>query len=106
MMNIPTATRDRAERRNRALALRRRITSIVAAAGVGAVGVIGYVVAQSPAKTTLSAVSTVPVGEDTLSGDDGSPRASATSLSPGTATAGSATSATAVTGGSTVVKKP
>jgi hypothetical protein len=98
MMNIPTATRDRAERRNRALALRRRITTIVAAAGVGAVGVIGYVVAQSPAKTTLSTVSTVPVGEDTLSGDDGGQRASATSLSPGTATAGSAASATAVTG--------
>jgi hypothetical protein len=107
MMNIPAATRDRAERRDRALALRRRITTMVAAAGVGAVGVIGYVVAQNPAKTTLPTVSTVPsVGEDALSGDDGGQRASATSLSPGTATAGSAASATAVTGGSTVVKKP
>jgi len=106
-MNVPTATRDRAERRDRALVLRHRITIMVAAAGVGAVGVIGYVVAQIPAKTTLSTVSTVPsVGEDTVSGDDAVQRASPTSLSPGTATAGSAASATAVTGGSTVVKKP
>jgi cell division septal protein FtsQ len=106
-MNIPTASRERAERRDRALVLRRRITTLVAAAGVGAVGVIGYVVAQSPAKTTLQTVSTVPsLGEDTVTGDDAVQRASATSLSPGTATVGSPASATAVSGGSTVVKKP
>jgi hypothetical protein len=106
-MNIPTAAPDRTERRDRGLVLRRRITTMVAAAGVGAVGVIGYVVAQSPAKTTLPTVSAIPsVGEDTVSGDDGGQRASATSLSTGTATAGSAASATAVTGGSTVVMKP
>jgi hypothetical protein len=106
-MNIPTATRNRAERRDRALALRRKITTMVAAAGVGAVGVIGYVIAQNPANTTVPTVSTVTsVGDDTVTGDDVVQRASPTSLSPGTATTGSASSATAVTGGSMVVKKP
>jgi len=79
---------------------------MVAVAGVGAVGVIGYVVAQSPAKTTPMVSTVSSVGDDTVSGDDAVQHASATSLSPGTATAGSAASATAVTGGSTVVMKP
>jgi hypothetical protein len=79
---------------------------MVAAAGVGAVGVIGYVVAQSPAKTTPTVSTVASVGEDAVSGDDAVQRASPPSLSPGTATAGSPASATAVTGGSTVVKKP
>jgi hypothetical protein len=106
-MNIPTATRDRSERRDRALTLRRRITTAVAAAGVGTVGVIGYLVAQSPAKTTVPTLSTITsVGDDTVTGDDVAQRGSATSLSPGTATTGNAASATVVTGGSTAVKKP
>jgi hypothetical protein len=106
-MNIPKASRGPAERRDRALALRRKITTVVGAVGVSAVGVIGYLVAQSTTPTTVQIVSAVTsLGDDTVTGDDGAQRVSATSLSPGTATAGSAGRATTVTGGSTVVKKP
>jgi hypothetical protein len=107
-MKTPTSTRSRAERRDRALHLRRRITATVAAAGVTGVGVVGFLVAQSATSgTTSSAVATVTaVGDDSIFGDDGASKASGT-LATGTASSGSATKATTVSGGSTVVvKKP
>ena len=107
-MKTPTSTRSRAERRDRALHLRRRITATVAAAGVTGVGVVGFLVAQSATYgTTSSAVATVTaVGDDSIFGDDGASKAPGT-LATGTATSGSATKATTVSGGSTVVvKKP
>ena len=107
-MKTSTSPRNRAERRDRALALRRRVTATMAAAGVAGVGVVGIFVAQSatPATTvaTVTPVTSVTsVGDDAIAGDDGLP----TSLSPSTATAGSPGKAATVTGGSTVVvKKP
>jgi hypothetical protein len=108
-MKTPTSSRSRAERRDRALHLRRRITATVAAAGVTGVGVVGFLVAQSATTgTTSTAVATVTaVGDDSIVGDDGVAQAAPGSLSSGTATSGSASKATTVSGGSTVVvKKP
>jgi hypothetical protein len=106
---------DRVQRRDRALALRRKIKAIAGAAAVAGVGLAGYFVAVgAPVKTALSAVSAVPavtavrtvttvitVGEDGVIS-----KTTTSSLAPGTATAGTATSAVTVTGGSGVVKKP
>lgn len=100
---------SRAERRDRALRLRRRITATVAAAGVTGVGVAGFLIAQNATTgTTSTAVATIaPVADDSVTGDDGVSRVASSALSTAPATSGSATKATTVSGGSTVVaRKP
>ena len=106
---------DRVERRDRALALRRKIKAVAGAGGVAGVGLVGYFVAVGAPKMTaipaVSAVRTVTSVRTVTTvitvGDDGViSKTTTTTLSPGTATAGTAASAVTVTGGSTVVKKP
>jgi hypothetical protein len=102
-------TQDRVERRDRALALRRKIKAVAGAVGVAGVGLVGYVVAVgTPTKTAIPAVSAVRTVTAVITvGDDGVvSKTTTTTLAPGTATAGTAASAVTVTGGSTVVKKP
>jgi hypothetical protein len=106
---------DRVERRDRALALRRKIKAVAGAAGVAGVALVGYFVAVgAPTKTAIpvpSAVRTITSVRTVTTvikvGDDGVvSKTTTTTLSPGMATPGTATSAVTVTGGSTVVKKP
>jgi hypothetical protein len=100
---------ERVARRDRALALRRKIKVVAGAGGIAGLGLVGYFVAVgAPTKTAIPAVSAVRTVTTVITvGEDGAiSKTTTTTLSPGTATAGTATSAVAVTGGSTVVKKP
>jgi len=77
---------DRVERRDRALALRRKIKAIAGAGGVAAVGLVGYFVAVgAPAKTAIPAVSAVRTVTTVITvGDDGvTSKTTTTTLSPG-----------------------
>ncbi|HVC04171.1 MAG TPA: hypothetical protein VND88_05810 [Candidatus Acidoferrales bacterium] len=109
-MSSPPPHQDRVERRDRALALRRKIKAVAGAGGVAGVGLVGYFVAASaPTKTvTPAAASLVRTVTTVITvGDDGViSKKTTTSLSPGTATPGAAASAVTVSGGSTVAKKP
>lgn len=108
-MSSPPPHQDRVERRDRALALRRKIKATAGAGGVLAVGLVGYLVAVgAPAKTAIPSVSTVRTVTTVITtGDDGViSKTTTTTLSPGTATAGTAAGAVTVSGGSAVVKKP
>lgn len=100
---------DRVERRDRALALRRKIKVVAGAGGVAGVGLVGYFVAVgAPTKTAIPAASAVRTVTTVITtGDDGViSKTTTTTLSPGRATAGAAASAVTVSGGSAVVKKP
>ncbi len=99
---------ERVARRDRALALRRKIKVLAGAGGIAGLGLVGYFVAVGAPKTAIPAVSAVRTVTTVITvGDDGViSKTTTTTLSPGTATAGTATSAVTVTGGSTVVKKP
>jgi hypothetical protein len=105
-MRTSSSIRSRAERRDRALALRRRIVATMAAAGVTGVGVVGVLVAQ-PATTGTTVATVTSAGDDAIFGDDGVSQERPGSLSTSTAATGSAGKATTVSGGSTVVaRKP
>ena len=87
---------------------------MAAAGGVAGVGLVGYLMAVAPPKTsvqTVAAVRTVTmvrtVNTVITVGEDGViSKTTTTTLSPGTATAGTPTSTVTVTGGSAVIKKP
>jgi hypothetical protein len=106
---------DRVERRDGALALRRKIKAAAGAGGVAGVALVGYFVAAGaptnnaiPAPSAVHTITSVRTVTTVITvGDDGViSKTTTTTLSPGTATAGTATSAVTVTGGSTVVKRP
>src|ERR1019366_1046245 len=114
-MTSPPSPEDRAKRRDRALARRRRITAVAAAGGVAGVGLVGYLVAvAAPPKTAIPLVSTVrtvttvkTVNTVITVGEDGvMSKTTTTTLSPGTATAGTPTITDTVSGGPAGNKKP
>jgi len=83
--------------------------AVAGAGGIAGVGLVGYLVAVgAPTTTAIPAVSAVRTVTTVITvGDDGAvSKTTTTTLAPGTATAGTAASAVAVTGGSTVIKKP
>ena len=102
---------DRVERRDRALALRRKIRAVAGAGGVAGVGLVGYFVAVGwrPEKVRpIPAVSAARMVTTVITvGDDGVISKTTTiTLAPGTATAGTAASAVTTPAASGVVNKP
>jgi len=107
-METPQSPEERAERRDRALVRRRRFNGVAAAGGVAGVSLVGYLVAVAPSQASLQPVAAVRTVNTVITvGEDGViSKTTTTSLSPGGAATGAATSAVTVTGGSTVARKP